>query len=66
MVTVSFLVAPTLGATRWIGWVLTGQIALSLVLDHFGWLDYDQQQINRMRVLGIGLVILGVMIVSRN
>lgn len=66
MVTVSFLVAPTLGATRWIGWVLTGQIALSLVLDHFGWLDYDQQPINRMRVLGIGLVILGVVIVSRN
>jgi hypothetical protein len=36
MVTVSLLVAPRLGATRWIAFELAGQIALSLVLDHFG------------------------------
>lgn len=66
MVTVSLLVAPRLGASRWIACVLAGQIALSLMLDHFGWVGYPQQSITPLRILGVLCVVVGVMIVLRN
>lgn len=66
MVTVSLLVAPKLGATRWIALVLSGQIALSLLLDHFGWLGYAHQPVNWLRLLGIGCLLLGIHLVLRN
>ncbi|GAB5403310.1 MAG: DMT family transporter [Aureliella sp.] len=60
MVTVSLWVAPSLGATRWIALVLAGQITLSLVLDHFGWLGYAQHPLTLRRVLAVGCLVLGV------
>ncbi len=65
MVTVSLLVAPRLGATRWLALVLTGQIVLSLVLDHFGLLGFNKQPVNWERTLGISLVIAGAWLVMR-
>ena len=66
MVTVSLLVAPNLGATRWLALVLSGQIALSLVLDHFGLIGYAKQSLNPARVLGVGCVVLGAYLVLKN
>jgi bacterial/archaeal transporter family-2 protein len=66
MVTVSMLVAPRMGATRWIALVLAGQIALSLVLDHFGWAGYAQHQLSWLRVIGIACVVIGVVLVMLN
>ena len=66
MVTVSLLVAPDLGATRWIALVLTGQIALSLVLDHFGLVGYSQQPLTWQRLLGLLCLTIGVIIVMKN
>jgi transporter family-2 protein len=65
MVTVSLLVAPTLGATRWIALVLTGQITLSLVLDHFGWVGYSQHPLTWQRMLGLLCLAAGVVIVMK-
>lgn len=65
MVTVSLLIAPRLGATRWIALVLTGQIALSLVLDHFGWIGYTKQPLNWLRVVGVVCLVVGVLIVMK-
>jgi bacterial/archaeal transporter family-2 protein len=62
MVTVSLLVAPKLGATRWIALVLAGQIGLSLMLDHFG-AGYLQHPLNAMRLLGVVCVAIGVWLV---
>lgn len=62
MVTVSLLVAPRLGATRWIALVMAGQFALSLVLDHFG-AGYTQHAISSVRVLGVLCIAVGVYIV---
>jgi bacterial/archaeal transporter family-2 protein len=62
MVTVSLLVAPKLGATRWIALVLAGQIGLSLMLDHFG-AGYLQHPLNAMCLLGVVCVAIGVWLV---
>jgi transporter family-2 protein len=66
MVTVSLLVAPQLGATRWIALVLTGQILLSLVLDHFGFIGFAKQSFNGTRLLGVFLLLTGVLLVLRH
>ncbi len=66
MVTVSLLVAPTLGATRWIALVLTGQIVLSLILDHFGLIGYARHTMTWQRVVGLLCLATGVVIVMRN
>lgn len=66
MVTVSLMVAPDLGATRWIALVLAGQILLSLVLDHYGLIGYAKHPINGLRILGVILTALGVSLVMRN
>lgn len=66
MVTVSLLVAPKLGATRWIALVLAGQIALSLLLDHFGFMGYTQHSFSWLRMAGVSCVALGVWIVMNN
>ena len=65
MVTVSLLVAPRLGATRWLALVLAGQIALSLILDHFG-AGYAQHAISPLRLIGVLCVVAGVYIVMTN
>ncbi len=62
MVTVSLLVAPRLGATRWIALVLAGQIILSLLLDQFG-LGYSQHPITTLRLVGVACVAVGVYLV---
>lgn len=66
MVTVSLLVAPSLGATRWIALVLAGQITLSLVLDHFGLIGYQQHVFSWQRLLGVACLVAGVVIVMKN
>lgn len=63
MVTVSLLIAPQIGATRWLVLVLAGQIILSLLLDHFGWLGFPEQPISWRRILGVLLLVLGVVLV---
>ncbi len=65
MVTISLLIAPQLGATRWLVLVLAGQITLSLMLDHFGWLGFAQQSLSWRRIVGVALLLLGVLLVMR-
>ncbi len=63
MVTVSLLVAPRLGATRWIALVLGGQIALSLILDHFGWVGFAQHPMSWLRLTGVLCLFSGVLLI---
>lgn len=66
MVTVSLLIAPRLGATRWLVLVLAGQVTLSLVLDHFGLLGYPRHAFGWYRLTGVLFLVLGVLLVMRN
>ena len=65
MVTVSLLVAPRLGATRWLALVMAGQFALALLLDHFG-AGYAAHAISPLRVVGVLCVAVGVYLVMTN
>ena len=44
---------------------IAGQLTLSVIVDHFGWLGVDRQAISPARVAGILLLVAGVALVVR-
>ena len=62
-VAASIYLAPRLGATSMLVWLLAGQFAASLLLDHFGWLGFAQQPVSLTRVLGVLLVAGGALLI---
>ena len=55
---------PRLGAAAFIAAVVAGQLAFSLLLDHFGLMHLPQQSITPGRLFGVVLVFAGVMAVK--
>lgn len=56
---------PRLGVASTITLMIAGQLALSLVLDHFGWLGVPRQPLSLTRIAGVALVLAGVLLVRR-
>jgi bacterial/archaeal transporter family-2 protein len=59
------VLAPRLGAGTTIAAVVGGQMVAALMLDHFGWIGFPEHPISGLRLLGAGLVILGVALIQR-
>lgn len=57
--------SPRLGAAAFIAAVVAGQLASSITLDHFGWMNLPHQPINASRAIGVVLVFFGVLLVTR-
>ena len=61
----SIVVAHKLGAATLVALLVTGQMIAAIVLDHFGWLGMPQRPIDVYRVIGVGLLIGGVLLIQR-
>lgn len=59
------VLAPRMGAGTLIAAIVAGQMIGSLVLDHFGWVGFPEHPISALRLLGAGLIILGVALIQR-
>jgi transporter family-2 protein len=59
----SVVAAPKLGAVTLVAVILAGQTVASLLVDHFGWVGFDEQPVSIGRVLGIAFVAAGVALV---
>lgn len=44
---------------------IAGQMLVTLLIDHFGWLGVAEKPINFMRVLGAALITVGVVLIRR-
>ncbi|GAA2237992.1 DMT family transporter [Rarobacter faecitabidus] len=55
--------APTLGTSMTVSLVLLGQLVASLLIDHFGWLGARRRPVTRTRLMGAGIVLVGVALV---
>ena len=65
-VTVTIILAANLGATASMAWLLAGQFAAALVLDHFGLVSYAVRAVSWERVAGVALVIVGALLVNKH
>ncbi len=57
------ILVPKIGAALTFGLIVTGQLGLSLLLDHFGLLGLPVHAINWQRILGIMCIIGGVLLI---
>ncbi len=59
----TIVAAPKLGAAVLIGVAVTGQMLISLLLDHFGLFGLPRHPVSIWRLFGAGLLLLGVAII---
>ena len=59
----SVVTAPKLGAATLVAVILAGQAIASLLVDHFGWVGFEENPVTPGRLLGIALVAAGVALV---
>jgi transporter family-2 protein len=64
-VAISTIVAAQLGAASLLALALAGQLAMAVVIDHFGWLGLPENPISWVRVAGIGLLAAGAWLITR-
>jgi bacterial/archaeal transporter family-2 protein len=59
----SVVAAPKLGAATLVALILAGQAVASLLVDHYGWVGFEEHPITPGRLVGIALVAAGVALV---
>ena len=64
-VAISTVVASQLGTASLLGLALSGQLAMALVVDHFGWLGLPEHPITLTRMVGVALLGAGAWLISR-
>jgi transporter family-2 protein len=64
-VSVALVAVRTLGASGLTAVVITGQLAISVVIDRFGLLGVAKQHIGVTRIIGLALLVAGFILVVR-
>ena len=58
------IAAPKIGAGPFIGLTVTASLVASLLIDNYGWLGFPQHTAGLWRLVGAGLMIVGVSLVA--
>jgi transporter family-2 protein len=58
------LLAPRIGLAKMTALIVAGQVVISLILDHNGWLGLAVREITPTRLIGAALVVGGVFLVN--
>lgn len=64
-IALAIVMVPQIGAATFIALLVTGQMLMSIVFDHYGWLGLAQRSIDLPRVIGVVLLIAGVVLIRR-
>ena len=59
----SIVTAPRLGAATLVAMILAGQAVASLLVDHFGWVGFEEHPVTPARFVGVLLLAAGVLLV---
>ena len=65
-VTTVLVTVRSLGAGGVVAATIAGQLTMSVIVDHFGWLGVERQTITAARVAGIVLLAAGVFLIVRD
>lgn len=61
-ISISIYTAPQMGFLTFSGLVIFGQLLMSMLLDHFGWLGTERTALNWQRLLGGVIIFIGVLL----
>lgn len=61
----SAVLGPMIGGAAFLACVVAGQMAGSLLLDHYGWIGFPERPITTLRLVGAALIVLGVVLLAR-
>lgn len=64
-VTMTVVAVPRLGAMTSMALLVAGQMIMSLVMDHYGWLGIPTQTMSPGRILGAILLLIGVVFIRK-
>ena len=64
-VAVMVTIVPHIGVALSFSLAIAGQMFITLLIDHFGWLGVSEKPINLMRVLGAALITIGVVLIRK-
>lgn len=64
-VSVMATIVPRIGVALAFSLAIGGQMLITLLIDHFGWLGVPEKPINLMRVLGATLITVGVILIRK-
>jgi transporter family-2 protein len=64
-VTAATILAPRLGAATLTALVVTGQLAATLAIDHFGLVGFKEHPVTLMRAAGAAMLCIGAVLVLR-
>lgn len=64
-VTATIIITPRLGATLTFSLVIAGQLAIAVIMDHFGVFGIPIQPFNWMRLAGVLLLTVGVLLIRK-
>lgn len=60
--TAALTLSPLMGASMFMAAVIAGQMVLSLLMDQYGWMGFPLRPVSGLRLLAVGLVIAGVVV----
>jgi transporter family-2 protein len=64
-VSVMATIVPRIGVALSFSLAIAGQMLVTLLIDHFGWLGVPEKPINLMRVLGAAFITVGVVLIRK-
>lgn len=64
-VSVMAMVVSRIGVALTFSLAIGGQMLVTLLIDHFGWLGVSEKPINLMRVLGAAFITIGVILIRQ-
>jgi transporter family-2 protein len=64
-VTAAAFAAPRIGLALFIALLIAGQLGMALLLDHLGAFGLERRPIDAGRLLGIGAILAGVLLIRR-
>jgi len=65
LVAVTIILVPKLGAATLMALMITGQMAMSLVLDQYGLVGYQLHPTSVWRLVGVAMLVAGVVMIKR-
>lgn len=64
-VAAALILVPKIGATSLMAAFVTGQLIMSLAMDHYGWFGLPVRTLDITRILGVVLLAAGIFLVTR-